>query len=92
MSYFMIKDIFVYWNDDNDAATQYLPDFKMKTLNLRGKEMATINYKEVLFTGIGELELSFSEVDPSFNTISLSFVSNILDIDPLKNYNRAYKV
>ena len=83
LSYFMLYDIFIYWNDNPEATNQYLETFVFKTLDLRGNEMATIEYKEVLFIGIGDLSLSFSDVDPTFNSFSIDFISNIIDIKPL---------
>lgn len=84
ISYFILMEIFIYWNENDNYQHQYLPDFIIKTLNLRGYEMATIKYSEVLFTGFGDLSLSFSEVDPSFNTFSLDFGANVIEINPLK--------
>lgn len=88
LSYFMMYDIFLYWNDNKEGTDRYLSPFVFKTLDLRGREMATIEYKEILFTSLGELSLSFSEIDPTFNTFNVSFISNTIDIKPLQRLEK----
>jgi hypothetical protein len=88
LSYFMMYDLFIYWNNNMDANNRYLSPFVFKTLDLRGREMATIKYNEVLYTELGELSLSFSDVDPSFNTFSVGFLSNMIDIQPLAHLTK----
>ena len=84
LSYFILYETIIWWNDDPEVTDEYLPNFLFKTLDLRGKEVATIEYKEILVNSIGELAVSFSEVDPSFNTFSVGFVSNLIDIKPFR--------
>lgn len=83
LSYFMFYDLFMYWNDNEDVSNKYINDLVVKTLDIRGNEMATLEYKEVLLKSVGELNLSFSENDPSFKNFTVTFLSNILDINIL---------
>jgi len=82
LSYFMLYDILIWWNDSVDATDRYINDFELVTLDLQGREVATIKYKEILYNSITELTLAYSDVNAQFNTFSIGFNSNIVDISP----------
>jgi len=81
-SYFILYELLLYWNTNTEASKQYLPEFMFKTLDLRGYEISTISFTNILFTGIGELALSYSDTTPTFNTFSINFIANDVDIKP----------
>lgn len=85
LSYFILLETIIYWNDQNTV--NYLPKFTFKTMNLRGFEIATVEYSEVLFNSIGELTLTSSDVEPTFNSFTIGFKANLIDIKPLVKLN-----
>lgn len=81
LSYFMLSEIFTYWNTSAD--TTWLPRFVFKTLDSFGREIATLEYTYILYNEISSLDLSFTDTDPEFNRITLSFIASEMQINIL---------
>jgi hypothetical protein len=64
---------------------QCVPDFQIQYLDYMGYQFSTINYRNVLFTGISEMELTYSSVAMDFRTFTVNFKYSNFDIQVLED-------
>lgn len=67
-----------YWRLYNDNDKKYVPDLAVHTLDQYGYMMFTLNYKEVVFTGLSEMELSYASNVPEYKTFTATFMASRL--------------
>jgi len=72
-------DMFMeYYNLDNTQP--FLPDVNLTFLDHTGFELMTVNYNEIIFTNLSELELNYSSNVAEFKTFTAGFKYNFIDI------------
>ena len=79
LNYWILFDVFNYYYAF-DTVQPYLPDQRVEILDGDGNVVTTIKMIKVLFTSIGDLNLSFTSNTPEFNTFDLGLVINQLEI------------
>jgi len=79
INYWVMFDMFMeYYNLDNKEA--FLPDINLTFLDHTGFELLTINFNEIIFTSLSELELNYSSNVAEFKTFTAGFKYNFIDI------------
>lgn len=80
INYWMMYDIMMYYYAD-DNSKLYLPEgTAVRILDEEGFIIITATLERLLFNEISELNLSFSENMPDFNTFECTFTYNKLNI------------
>lgn len=64
---------------------QYMPDFQIQYLDFMGYQFSTINYRQILFLGISDLEMSYASINMDFKTFTLNFKYSNFDIQVLSD-------
>jgi hypothetical protein len=80
LNYWMMLDILAYYYE-NPVDKTHIPQFRLQMLDSEGNVLTSIFFKEVLFIGLSDLELSYSSNIQQFSTFDVTFNYNILEID-----------
>ena len=75
----MLETLFHYYSHDYE--NPYAFDFPVHIFDAEGLRMYTSIFKDVLFTGLNEFTLSYSESTPEFKTFDATFAFNELKLD-----------
>jgi hypothetical protein len=79
INYWIMFDLFrKYYDLDNKD--QYLPDINLTFMDHTGFEFITINFNQIVFTGLSELELNYSSNSAEFKTFTAKFKYNYINI------------
>ena len=81
VNYWMAIDLFQYYYS-TQTKPQFVPEgVGVELLDLEGFSWVNVKFKEMLLTGISALDLNFSSNTVEFQTFTLDFVYNYLDIN-----------
>ncbi len=75
----MLETLFHYYSFDYEKP--YTFDIPVHIFDAEGLRMYTSIFKDVLFTGLNEFTLSYSESTPEFKTFDATFAFNELKLD-----------
>jgi hypothetical protein len=59
---------------------QYLPDLGLRLLDHEGIIMASVQFQQPIYTSLTETQLNYSSTTPQFQTFSVGFKCNYVDI------------
>jgi len=65
---------------DLDNTDEYLPDINLTFMDHTGFELMTINFNQIVLTGLSELELNYSSNTAEFRTFTAKFKYNYIKI------------
>lgn len=81
-NYLMFLDTFhLYQQHYEDKKRTYLPDLTVRLLNNYGYQLLSLKYKQIVFKGLSELELSYSANNPEFTAFTVNLVANTIDLN-----------
>lgn len=86
INYWILLDTLLYYYDfkNRDRFTQNLP---VRILDAEGNVMFTALFTDVLFTGLTEYQLSYSDLSQEFKTFDATFQYNTLNLELLPSDN-----
>jgi hypothetical protein len=80
LTYFLMLEVFYDAYDfTTPMKSRTFGTFPVQTLNLAGNPIYTILFKDILFTSISELSLSYTQTDRSFQTFDCTFMFSTFD-------------
>jgi len=80
INYWIMFDLFRdYYDLDNKQ--EFLPDINLTFLDHTGFEFITINFNQVVFTNLSELELNYSSNTAEFRNFTAGFKYNYIKIE-----------
>jgi len=79
INYWIFFDqMFAYYDLDNKD--KYLPDLTLSFLDHTGFEFVSINFQQIVMTGMSELELNYASNTAEFRNFNVTFKYNYLKI------------
>lgn len=79
INYWIMFDLFrEYYAFDNKQA--FLPDINITFLDHIGFELLNINFNEIIFTSLSELELNYSSNTAEFRSFTAGFKYNFISV------------
>lgn len=75
VNYFVLMETFWWWYDFENTSL-YTKDLLFKLFDVDGINTMTYVFKDILFRGIGELSLSYSDNVPQFKTFTIDLTYN----------------
>jgi hypothetical protein len=79
INYWIIYESMVQFLDFQNEA-QYLPDLGLRLLDHEGIIMASVEFQQPIYTSLSETQLNYSSTTPQFQTFSVGFRCNYVDI------------
>ena len=79
INYWMMYDTFIYYNQFENELS-HIPQFRLQTTDSYGVVIMTLTFKEILFTTLSDLTLSYSDNIQQFNDFECTFNFNFIDI------------
>ena len=80
LNYWIMHDqFFKYW-EWGPEHEMFLPDFNLKILDHSGYLVMTMIFKDVVFSGLSELELSYANNVPEYKSFNATFKFKIIDL------------
>lgn len=80
INYWIMFDLFRdYYHLDNKE--EYLPDITVSFLDHVGFEFIAINFSQIVFTNLSELELNYSSNTADFRNFTAGFKYNYINIE-----------
>ncbi len=81
LNYFILLEMLInYWSLGNTNDSTYVPDIYLTLLDHSGYHMFTYAFRDVVWTGISELELSYATNVPEYKTFDCSFKYKVFEI------------
>lgn len=80
LNYFMLYNNSIEYLDFKNK-TLYFDDFKLLLLNNEGYMIGTIDFRQLILTGISDVKLDYTNMERAGNTFTLDFNYNDWDID-----------
>jgi len=80
INYWIMLETFFYWYDFQ-TTKPFTLDVPLHIFDAEGLRMYTVQFHDVLFTGLNQFTLSYSEITPEFRTFECSFAFNEMKID-----------
>lgn len=85
LSYFIMQDQFIrYWDMSAKEPDVFLPDLSLRVLNHDGYQVMSMYFRDVVFSGLSDLQLSFASNVPEFQTFTCNFKYKALEF--VKDY------
>jgi len=75
----LLETFFHYYSYDTKAP--YMMNVPLHILDAEGIRMYTVTFKDVMFTGLNQFTMSYSEITPEFRTFEATFAFNEIDMD-----------
>lgn len=86
VNYWLAVEIYEYYYS-RSTKQQYIPEgIGIELLDFEGFAWVNVKFKDMLMTGVSELDLNFSSNTVEFQTFTISFTYNFLDI--VLNYDK----
>jgi len=79
INYWIIYESMVEFLDFQNE-NQYLPDLGLMLLDHEGIIMASVKFQQPIYTSLSETQLNYSSTTPQFQTFSVGFRCNYVDI------------
>ncbi len=86
LNYFMMYDVF-FRKYDHDNTTKYIDPIQLYILNSKGVRIAYIEYHQVLFKGLTELDLDYTKDDVQPMTFTATFAFNKIHFELIQQDN-----
>jgi len=75
LNYFVMNDMYLeYWKLFNENEKIFVPNLTLYLLDHYGYLLMTVHYKDVVYSGLSELELSYASNVPEFKTFTATFI------------------
>lgn len=79
INYFIMLDtILDFLNMENPQV--FIQDLPLRVMDSEGNVVVSVTFQEVLFTSFSQIELSYTNNNPQFQSFSLGFKCNYIDI------------
>lgn len=76
----MLDNIISFLDFRNDYDRNFKEDLVLRLLDNQGNILTSVFFKQVLITSLSELNLSYSSNNPTFNSFTVGFKCNLIDI------------
>lgn len=79
-NYWIMQEVLINYIDFNNKEI-YIEDLHLRMIDQDGYILSTVALKEVIFTGISGINLSYADNVPEFKSFDATFKFNFIDID-----------
>jgi hypothetical protein len=79
MNYFIMLDT-VLWNLNFKNENLWVQDLPLRILDGEGNIVASVTFKQSIFTSFSELSLNYTQNNPQFESFKMGFKCNYIDI------------
>ncbi len=79
MNYFIMLDT-VLWNLNFKNENLWIQDLPLRILDGEGNIVASVTFKQSIFTSFTELSLNYTQNNPQFESFKMGFKCNYIDI------------
>lgn len=80
LNYWILKDVFDHYYQFTDKVDFFIDPFTVYLLDSEGNYMSDIILKQIVFTGLSQLELSHADNIQEFKTFTCTFTFNQQDL------------